>query len=231
MAKRGPKAVPLSDIFFWEGLWYSIFFHLKDPSAPSDAKIAMKADIRNQLLRELEEIKSLVPKDDVEGLLVSIDRRQIERDLKRKPNDSEPAVWRALISARTATEVRQACSESKQWLNPEWHGRPYVKDLHEHAEAFVRAKKSPYYPRQDSSDQKRAMFFARAMAGIALGLSPETAIDRLRKYQHGPKCPCVHCDLKRWNRIDVQIYEDTLASESGHEIFRKMKKQRPMRRT
>jgi hypothetical protein len=110
------------------------------------------------------------------------------------------------VAAHTAEGVRQACQQSRSWLNPAWQGRPYVKDLYDHAGQFVRAKQDPYYPRRESGDLKRVTFFARAMAGIAVGISPSTAVDRLRKLKHGPKCPCVHCDMERWDRMDRTVY-------------------------
>jgi len=72
------------------------------------------------------------------------------------------SLWASLASQR----VREACQQSKRWLNPAWRGRAFVQILPENAEQFVRSKKDPYYPRRDSGDAKRVTFFARAMAGI-----------------------------------------------------------------
>ena len=133
---------------------------------------------------------------------------QIDSALQPRQITSEPEVWKIVVAASAAADVEEACRQSKRWLNPERRGRPYVQDLFDHAAAFVRAKKqNVYYPRRPSGDEQRVIFFARAMAGISLGLSPNTGIDRLRKIKHGGKCPCIHCDSKRWDRIQREVYK------------------------
>jgi hypothetical protein len=215
MGKRGPQPIPMQELLFWEGLWYWVFHHLRGDSAPSQEKLARRVEIKRQLRSELEELGKLVPKDD--DSVPEFQKRQIEQDLKIKPSDAEPAVWRALVAARTTADVQRACRASEKWLNPEFQGRPYVQDLNDHASEFVRAKtQNPYYPRRELGDEKRITFFARAMSGVSLGISPNTAIDRLRKYQHGRKCPCVHCDLKRWDRVDDLIYSVFFEKESDN---------------
>jgi hypothetical protein len=186
-------------------MWYYVFHHLRG-TLPSYEKVTMDREIKKQLCAELEELRKLVPRDLAEEDWAGRRRIGLERGLRPKVSLAEPKVWRALVAARTAIDLREVCRKSKRWLNPKWEGRPYVQDLHDHAEQFLRAKEDVYYPRRDSADEKRVKFFARAMSGITLGISPITAIDRLRKMKHGRKCPCVHCDIKRWDRIDTTIY-------------------------
>jgi hypothetical protein len=141
---------------------------------------------------------------------------------KRDQARAEPQIWLALVQAFEAQDsarVREACRQSKRWLNPKWGGgsivtsrgtrwmgRPYVSLLGEKAEQFVRASQDAYYPRRDSRDSKRPAFFARAMAGISCNISPVTAVHRLRKLKHGRKCPCVHCKADHWNRYYKLLY-------------------------
>lgn len=215
MGKRGPQPQPLRELLFWEGLWYWVFQHLRGDSAPSDAKLAMNMNIKNQLRAERDELAKFVANDTIQEYWLEGQKADLERDLKRKPQDSEPAVWRDLIAAKTAADIRKACRASTRWLSPKWQGRPYVQDLYDKAQDFVRAKtENIYYPRRDSNDEKRVAFFARAMAGISLGISPNTAIDRLRKYKHGDECPCVHCDQSRWDRIEQHVYTDFFAKSA-----------------
>lgn len=206
MGKRGPQATPIADLIFWEGLWYWVFRHLRGVM-PSYERLASAKIIKAQLRAELEELRKFAPKDLGEKYWVEQERKELERDLRPRIPDSEPPIWHSLVTAEKAADIRKACQESKRWLNPKWQGRPYVRELYDHAEQFVRAKRSPYYPRRNSGDEKRIIFFARAMAGISLGLSPNTSIHKLRKIRHGAKCPCVNCDLGRWDRIDQKSYQ------------------------
>lgn len=206
MGKRGPQPTPLGDLVFWEGLWYWVFHRLRG-TLPAPDKIARNRALRKALSAELRELENVVAKDLVEEDWLARSKAQIQRELRPNVPLSEPIVWKALVTAKTAADVQRAYRGSRRWLNPAWQGRPYVQDLYDHAEEFIRAKQDVYYPRRDSSDVKRVTFFARAMAGISLGISPITAIDRLRKLKHGEKCPCVNCDVKRWDRIERQIYK------------------------
>jgi hypothetical protein len=206
MGKRGPKPTPLGELIFWEGLWYWVFYHLRG-IMPSYEKLSRDKEIRKLLRNELQELKELVPQDLVQEDWLALQKAQLERELRPKVSNSEPSTWRALVSARTADEVREAFQKSERWLNPRWQGRAYVQDLHDGALQFVQAKRDIYYPRRESGDEKRVVFFARAMAGISLGISPRTSIDRLRKMKHVRNCPCIHCDLKRWERIDEVRYK------------------------
>jgi hypothetical protein len=206
MGRRGAQPTPTSELLFWEGLWYSVFHHLRG-TLPSYEKVAVDQEVKKQLRAELSELVKSVAKNTVEEDWIARHQVEIDRELRPKVPVSESQIWRALVAARRVADVRKACRDSQRWLNPEWGGRPYVQDLTDHAEKFLRAKQDVYYPRRDSSDEKRVIFFARAMAGITLGISPSTSVDRLRKLKHGTRCPCVQCDLKRWDRIERQVYK------------------------
>jgi len=206
MGKRGAQPTAISELMFWEGLWYWVFHYLRG-TLPSYEKVATDREVNKQLRAELNELENAVPKNTVEEDWIARRRAETNRELRPKVRLSEPQVWRALVAARTAADVRKACRKSERWLNPQWGGRPYVQDLYDQAERFIRAKQDVYYPRRDTGDVKRVIFFARAMAGITLGLSASTAVDRLRKLKHGRGCPCVQCDLKRWDRIERQVYK------------------------
>jgi hypothetical protein len=193
MSKRGPVPTPLSKLLFWEHLWYGVFLGLRG-SDPSPEEALSRGSTARQLREELASLKASLG----EGLSALKDwqiaqtAHQIEVELafKHERELNEPEVWTALVQAKSADKVREACRQSKRWLNPAWRGRAFVQILAEKAQQFVRAKKDPYYPRRDSGDAKRVVFFARALAGIECGISPSTAVDRLRKMRHEPQ-PCV----------------------------------------
>lgn len=212
MGRRGSTPTALNELLFWEAQWYQVFRQLRG-LMPS-AEIALgRRRYRGLLEEELQELQKQmksevpgysgglteIPKDhkDVDALIFREGRiQEIKNELKRRPNLSEPAVWRALVAAGNGKEVLAACQKSKRWLNPEWPGRSFVRTLWENAGPFAKAKSYVYYPRRESGDQKRVAFFARAMAGIACDISPVTAIDKFRKMKHGPKCPCADCRAK-----------------------------------
>lgn len=207
MGKRGPQPTQLRDLVFWEGLWYWVFYHLRGV-LPSYENVTMNKEVRKQLKVELNELGKLIPSDLAEEDWLARRKMEIDREVKPRVSVSEPTVWTALVNAQTAEDVRKACRQSKRWLNPKWQGRAYVQKLFDHAKEFVLAKNTnTYYPRSQSGDEKRITFFARAMAGIEMGLSPNTAIDKLRKMKHGEQCPCINCDSARWDRIDRQMYK------------------------
>jgi hypothetical protein len=116
---------------------------------------------------------------------------------RRRP--AEPEVWEEVKRARTVNQVQRACDNSAFWLNPKASGgSPLVEDLRIHTLDFLTAKKYRY-PKSNrpSSEKKRILHFARAMAGITQGISAARGIDLLRNLEHGKNCPCVSCMVKR----------------------------------
>lgn len=206
-SRRGPEPTSLAELFLWEGLWYSSFLWLRG-AEPSAEEVLLSGQAVSELRDELASLRKSLGEEDWPGARASSIAR-VEKQIKlaqgHKDLESlaEPDVWNALVEARTADDVRRACRKSKRWLNPEWAGRVYVQRLSEKAEQFVRAKNDPYYPRsaRRSSDMKRVTFFARVMAGVTLGISPSTAVDKLRKVKHGEGCVCVHCDRELADRM------------------------------
>lgn len=224
-SKPGPKGTPLSDLLFWETLWFWVFRGLRGREPSKEERFVTESFIEDAKLRLVELMKlknslaaSLGETDLVQQWRLDSEYRNAKSDitggtvsLKSERALAEPKIWQALVQAFEASDaegVRKAYRKSKRWLNPKWGGgivsggsygrgvwmgRPYVDLLAEKAEKFVRASRDAYYPRRSSRDEKRPEFFARAMAGISCGIAPLTAIHRLRKLEHGPTCPCVHC--------------------------------------
>ncbi len=133
---------------------------------------------------------------------------EIEQDFKdnvvaAKPRDlpPEPEFWKALTSLRTTPSALCRLAKQSQFL-----GGFYLNVFLSHAKEFCQSKQDVRYPRaglrkrsrmRPTSEDKRADYFARAMAGLSLRkvLSPATTVDLLRKLKHGKGCPCWQCRL------------------------------------
>jgi hypothetical protein len=132
--------------------------------------------------------------------------RYVRSDLDFKP---ETDLWRQLLEATNSEEVRTVCDQSEFWLNPKRGAIIFYRTLSEHADSFVAAKKDPRWPRSDrpTNQGKRNRFLARALAGIAMGISVRTAQDllaktdkeKLEKIYH-PVCDCGHRERDHLDR-------------------------------
>ena len=73
-------------------------------------------------------------------------------------------------------------------------------------------KRNKRFPRSNYGNDARIDYLARGMAGILVGVSPMTAIERLRNLKHAPggplwntderRCDCWRCHLKRSNELN-----------------------------
>src|SRR5581483_3018577 len=173
-SKRGPAPTPLSELFLWEGLWYGAFLLLRGVE-PSAQEVLLRGNAVAELRQELASLKKSLGEENSpsekgakEWSIARLEKQiKVEQGHRGLESLAEPAVWKALVDARTADDVRRACGQSKRWLSPKWQGRVFVRLLSEKAEEFIRAKTDdPYYPRSErrSSEIKRVTFFARAMA-------------------------------------------------------------------
>jgi hypothetical protein len=69
-------------------------------------------------------------------------------------------------------------------------------------------RRNKRFPTADYADDARMEYLARGMAGAILGVSPMTAIERLRNLKHGPEgllqseiepdCDCWRCRVHRF---------------------------------
>jgi hypothetical protein len=199
-------------------MWYWVFLGLRGRERTPEEAVVRKnllASYRDALSEARAELGQKKEEHSEDELVWQAHTNQLAAEIEveeksrlRERELAEPQVWKRLVRATTAERVRDACHRSKRWLNPNWRGRPFVSLLSEKAEQFVRAKDDRFYPRAQhpSSDRKRVVFFARAMAGISCGISPSTAIGRLRKMKHGRECSCVNCSSARWENLYRAIY-------------------------
>ncbi|MGB8540262.1 MAG: hypothetical protein WCD49_01370 [Candidatus Acidiferrales bacterium] len=145
--------------------------------------------------------------------------KQIERTAKGRE------IWNNLISACTPAGLREATDNWARMraLKP---GRSayFPADVHILASSkqFLYMKNNSRFPRSDSADDSRLEYLARGMAGVMSGVSPMTAIERLRNMKHtigGPlwrekyrNCGCWRCEIERSNRI-YDALNDTYKKE------------------
>jgi hypothetical protein len=124
-------------------------------------------------------------------------------------------IWEALWRARTLPALAEAC---KQWISfhklGDWSagedlipGRSvaYPVRILDNAKQFLAMKRDSRFPRSAQADDGRLDYISRGMAGIHIGLSPLTAIERLRNLKHSPggalwnerarRCSCWRCFL------------------------------------
>jgi hypothetical protein len=108
-----------------------------------------------------------------------------------------PELWKRLRNARSAREIEQVAKDISRWESSQGLGYTGNKDydfpraLQLHASAFVKAKTLPEYPsapqsKRPRSDEKRAWFFAKVLAGLMLGRSPLYALRRLSGWRGEP---------------------------------------------
>jgi hypothetical protein len=118
-----------------------------------------------------------------------------------------PDLWERWKNARSAEEMQRVCAQIARWMREDFHPR-WARELRRHSAALFRAKATLWtYPRSErpSSDQKRAEFFGKALAGLICGIAPATALKHLSRWSafkpapqapppicaRGPNCP--HC--------------------------------------
>ncbi len=162
MGKRGPKATDAGLIYAWACDWFGLFMRL-----------------RGGVPENVHSFLETRPKDDGSntwdwGFTT------------RKGIPAEPEVLNALLSAQTPIEITAACKTSKRWLDPNTGGgpgspHPPLPDL---ADAFLRAKGHPRYPRSGraSSEEKRLWFLAVALAAATWNISLGRAFNLLQEF-------------------------------------------------
>ena len=145
-------------------------------------------------------------RDEIEWLKLRSDPERI------KAQSAGHRVWDALWRARTLPTLAEAC---KQWIGfhrdarwepdrmPDVGTNVYPTKILDHAQQFIAMKRDRRFPKSEQADSSRIDYLARGMAGLEIGISPLTAIERLRNVVHGPggpfwsgeHCRCWRCFL------------------------------------
>src|ERR1700690_1060778 len=109
MGKRGPAPTPLSELLFWEHLWYWVFLGLRGRE-PTPKEALMRGNTARQLRAELASLKTSLGEaesSELEEWQITQTKHQIEVELAFKHELAEPEVWKALVKATTTDEVRE----------------------------------------------------------------------------------------------------------------------------
>lgn len=140
----------------------------------------------------------------------------LKRSVKDEPaiaqdRDKGLVIWQALWKARTATAVEAACRLWSGWRIET--AIPFPDLLLANQRHFLTLVKSVDFPRSESGDDARLAYLSRGMAGVSMGISPRTAVHRLRTMRHdskGPlwsatarRCLCWRCDFGK----DVKVFD------------------------
>ena len=152
-----------------------------------------------------------------EGLEMGQDIAPLRRARLRKRFEiaERCEIWKALWNARTYRQLFSAC---ERWDKlPEIRGRnlktgrSYESGLgifpdlvRKNASRFLSLRRDSRFPKSSwANDDSRLSFIAQGMAGVMIGISPRTAIHRLRTLKHGPggklwdenkkRCICTRC--------------------------------------
>jgi hypothetical protein len=157
------------------------------------SKLWLKRDTRKLFRREDAEAHAKeIEEDFTKNIVLAWPRRLSD----------EPEVWKGLTELHTQPEeVCRICKQSR------YLGRHYLNVVLSNAKTICDSRRDPRYPRaglvkgskpRPSSEDRRADYLARVMAGLSLRkpLAPATAVDLLRKIKHPRSCVCWHCCLR-----------------------------------
>ncbi len=99
-------------------------------------------------------------------------------------------IWADLIRADTYAALRKACGRWARLPDVRRTGlTPFPGHVLENAAQFLAMKRNKRFPRSSYGDDSRIEYLARGMAGALCGLSPMTAIERLRNMKHAAGGP------------------------------------------
>jgi hypothetical protein len=152
---------------------------------------------------------------EIYSLQQALKPRSIEAKTKRHK------LWRALVGAKTYAALRKVCGRWAQLPDVRGSGMtPFPQHILENAAQFLFMKRNQRFPRSNYGDEARLEYLARGMAGVLCGVSPMTAIERLRNMKHErgsplwvtregdytlpeteQHCGCWRCSIKESNKV------------------------------
>jgi hypothetical protein len=146
-------------------------------------------------------------KEEIYGLERTLTPRKIHAQGQRRE------IWDNLIRANTYAALRKACEQWGKLSDVRASGLiPFPEHIHVNARHFLAMKRNKRFPRSNYGDDARIDYLARGMAGVLVGVSPMTAIERSRNLKHAPggplwneserRCGCWRCHLRKSSEID-----------------------------
>jgi hypothetical protein len=118
----------------------------------------------------------------------NVDVLTLERELN--PPDIEAQkrrrkIWRDLIKADSFAALRKACGRWAQLPDVRRAGATsFPERIMENAAQFLSLKRNARFPRSTYGDDSRIDYLGRGMAGVLVGKSPMTGVERLRNMKH-----------------------------------------------
>ncbi len=145
---------------------------------------------------------------EIRGLERMLTPFKIEAEIRRRK------IWTQLVNADTYAALRKACGRWAQLQDVRRSGLTcFPSHVIEHAGQFLAMKKNKRFPHSSYGDKARIDYLARGMAGVIVGVSPMTGIERLRNIKHnrsGPLwdvrnncCSCWRCSLPTSREIEA----------------------------
>ena len=218
MGLRGPKPIDMGLLSLWEFEFHKAFRSLRDGIAtkPVPPSGFTKQELRNiigQLKRMTDEKYWLTtrrlsgaldkplnlkrPLSDVDRWWAERERdaeiRSLEKELD--PPELEDQVhrrkiWVELLRAKTYPPLRKACRAWAKLPDVRRSGMTAFPDhVLENAAQFLLMKENKRFPVSNYGDDGRIDYLSRGMAGVLVGRSAMTGIERLRNMKHAPGGP------------------------------------------
>lgn len=215
MSHPGPKPVDIPLLKTHARHWYQLLLVI--------------ARGRAGMIVEDNDTVVLEPSDEIREKLPELEKMRGTPGVLwfRSPIFPQAEIWEELKRAGSAKEMQKALAGVEKYLRKGWRRPPVdrflglmplswaetvwgklVRAAQDRADDLVQAMDLPHYPRtqRPSSDLKRIEFFAKVLAGLALGLSPLTTTKRLSRWRPSQPEPvrpplrargysCPHCRI------------------------------------
>lgn len=119
--------------------------------------------------------------------------RSLEKELNPPKSEAQVRrrkIWADLVRASTYAALRKACGRWAEFPDIRRSGMAAFPDhIVQNAAQFLLMKQNKRFPRSTYGDDARIDYLARGMAGVLVGRSAMTGVERLRNMKHGPGGP------------------------------------------
>ena len=195
MGLRGPKPADIGTLKVYATEWSFFLYELRGggPVEVYKVKRAKRFELKDN--RWVDQTKHIFVKKfhpASEEARHWLERPPSGEWYVTRPLPEAPEVWKQLKRARSNSDIVQFLAEVEKRKTKEecipgnlWH--TLLHGAREHASELLKARHLPHYPREEgerpSSDNKRVDFWAKVLAGAALGLAPATGLVLSPKFQ------------------------------------------------
>jgi len=210
MGRRGPKPVNVGLLRMYAHDWSLFLYKLRDGKEAELYKLTAERTERTDekggrhthiVVQKRLFVAKFQPVSEEARLLLknSLPKPKGGEWLVDPPVLPAPDVWEQFKRARSKGELEKAFTLMQKHVQEVDLGvmTHLFKAARERAEDVLRAKRLPHYPcsHRPGSDNRRVDFFAKILAGLAVGLSPLTTTKRLARWL--PTIPMYSANLER----------------------------------